>query len=126
MSLHHDSNWFRTTEKMTLVTIAVAFIVFTCILYKSSSYSKLFNVYLLAAIDTETDSLIQETIKEVFADCTMLTIAHRLNTVVNYDKILVMEFDRPENLLADRTSEFSKMMAAQESQKQNAQRRGTS
>ncbi|KAF6021254.1 ABCC12 [Bugula neritina] len=82
-----------------------------------------------AAIDTETDSLIQETIKEVFADCTMLTIAHRLNTVVNYDKILVldngevMEFDRPENLLTDRTSEFSKMMAAQESQKQNAQHR---
>ncbi|KAF6021458.1 ABCC5 [Bugula neritina] len=85
-----------------------------------------------AAIDTETDSLIQETIKEVFADCTMLTIAHRLNTVVNYDKILVlnngevMEFDRPENLLADRTSEFSKMMAAQESQKQNAQHKGNS
>jgi len=42
------------------------------------------------AIDTETDSLIQETIKEVFADCTMLTIAHRLNTVVNYNKILVL------------------------------------
>ncbi|KAF6038712.1 ABCC5 [Bugula neritina] len=84
-----------------------------------------------AAIDTEKDSLIQETIKEVFADCTMLTIAHRLNTVVNYDKILVlnngevMEFDKPENLLADRTSEFSKMMAAQESQKQNAQHRET-
>jgi len=36
-----------------------------------------------------------------------------------------MEFDKPENLLADRTSEFSKMMAAQESQKQNAQHRET-
>jgi len=43
------------------------------------------------AIDTEKDSLIQETITEVFADCTMLTIAHRLNTVVSYDRILVLD-----------------------------------
>ncbi|KAF6027747.1 ABCC5 [Bugula neritina] len=45
----------------------------------------------IIAIDTETDSLVQETIKEVFSDCTTLTIAHRLNTITNYDRILVLD-----------------------------------
>ncbi|XP_070538465.1 ATP-binding cassette sub-family C member 5-like [Ptychodera flava] len=74
-----------------------------------------------AAIDTETDSLIQQTIRNSFQHCTMLTIAHRLNTVKNYDKIMVMdngriaEFDRPAVLMADKYSMFSAMLAAAES-----------
>lgn len=71
-----------------------------------------------AAIDSESDALVQETMKVAFADCTMLTIAHRLNTVLNSDKILVMdqgqvaEFDTPEKLLSNSDSHFSKMITA--------------
>lgn len=44
-----------------------------------------------AAIDTETDRLIQETIHSVFGSCTTLIIAHRLNTVMSCNRIMVME-----------------------------------
>ena len=39
-----------------------------------------------AAVDMETDSLIQNTIREAFSQCTVITIAHRLNTILDYDK----------------------------------------
>ena len=57
-----------------------------------------------ASVDVETDSKIQETIRHEFKDRTLLCIAHRLRTILSYDKILVMadgrvaEFDTPENL----------------------------
>ncbi|XP_048836747.1 multidrug resistance-associated protein 5 isoform X1 [Brienomyrus brachyistius] len=73
-----------------------------------------------AAMDTETDSLIQETIRSAFLDCTTLTIAHRLHTVLNCDRVMVLnqgqvvEFDEPSKLLANENSRFCAMLAAVE------------
>ncbi|CAH1274299.1 ABCC1 [Branchiostoma lanceolatum] len=61
-----------------------------------------------AAVDLETDDLIQSTIRTQFADCTVLTIAHRLNTIMDSTRVLVLdagriaEFDAPQDLIASR------------------------
>lgn len=59
-----------------------------------------------AAVDLETDELIQQTIRREFADRTVFTIAHRLNTIMDYTRVMVLdkgfmvEFDTPQALLA--------------------------
>ena len=58
-----------------------------------------------ASIDNETDSMIQVTIRKVFKNCTVLTIAHRLHTIIDSDRVIVLdngtlaEFDSPNSLL---------------------------
>ena len=69
-----------------------------------------------AAVDLETDKLVQETIRSKFNDCTVLTIAHRINTIMNYDKIAVfdmgrlVEMDSPKNLLNRQDSIFKSLV----------------
>ncbi|KAL0880786.1 hypothetical protein ABMA27_001981 [Loxostege sticticalis] len=65
-----------------------------------------------AAVDLETDDLIQKTIRSEFASCTVLTIAHRLNTIMDSTKVMVLdkgqlvEYAPPNQLLQDKNSIF--------------------
>ena len=69
-----------------------------------------------ASIDMENDAIIQKAIRSEFATSTILTIAHRLNTIIDYDRVLVLdrgqvrEFDTPANLLRNHKSQFYSMV----------------
>lgn len=71
-----------------------------------------------AAVDPETEAAVQSTIQNEFSNCTVLTIAHRLKTVISCDRVIVMkdgqiiEFDAPATLQSNSNSEFSKMLAS--------------
>nr|UJH94494.1 Ycf1.1 [Starmerella bombicola] len=65
-----------------------------------------------AAVDVETDQVLQQVIRKEFKDRTILTIAHRLNTILDSDRVVVLsfgevvEFDKPSVLMADESSQF--------------------
>ncbi|KAF5294169.1 hypothetical protein FQR65_LT10880 [Abscondita terminalis] len=69
-----------------------------------------------ANMDQDTDKLIQDTIHRRFNDCTVITIAHRLNTIMHSDRILVMElgniieYDHPQVLMKNKNGHFCKMV----------------
>jgi len=69
-----------------------------------------------ASVDVATDMMLQKAIRVDFAQSTVLTIAHRLNTVIDYSRVLVLdhgeikEFDTPANLLSRPDSVFSSMV----------------
>lgn len=71
-----------------------------------------------ANVDTQTDALIQRTIRERFVNSTVITIAHRLRTIMDSDRILVMEagkileFDDPYSLLQNPHGAFSQMVTS--------------
>ena len=71
-----------------------------------------------ANVDFKTDRQIQQVIRHKFKDSTVLTIAHRLNTIMDYDKVLVLdggrvvEFDEPEMLMRNGGT-FTEMVKSQ-------------
>ncbi|CAA7016301.1 unnamed protein product [Microthlaspi erraticum] len=70
-----------------------------------------------ASVDTATDNLIQKTLREHFADCTVITIAHRISSVIDSDMVLLLsngiieEYDSPVRLLEDKSSSFSNLVS---------------
>jgi len=69
-----------------------------------------------SSVDYETDKEVQDTLRSAFKDCTILTIAHRIDTIMDSDKILVMkdgmseEFASPQELLENDNSLFSEIV----------------
>ncbi|XP_043470125.1 probable multidrug resistance-associated protein lethal(2)03659 [Leptopilina heterotoma] len=69
-----------------------------------------------ANVDPQTDALIQKTIRSRFKNCTILIVAHRLNTVMDCDRFIVMdagrivEFDHPHVLLQNKTGYLHEMV----------------
>ncbi|KAI3496847.1 hypothetical protein L1887_39225 [Cichorium endivia] len=70
-----------------------------------------------ASVDTATDNMIQKTLRQHFSDSTVITIAHRITSVVNSDMVLVLnnglieEFDSPTKLLEEKLSSYAKLVA---------------
>ncbi|XP_009357290.2 ABC transporter C family member 3 [Pyrus x bretschneideri] len=70
-----------------------------------------------ASVDTATDNLIQQTIRQHFTDCTVITIAHRITSVLDSDMVLLLshglieEYDSPARLLENKSSSFAQLVA---------------
>jgi ABC-type multidrug transport system fused ATPase/permease subunit len=69
-----------------------------------------------ASLDPETDELIQTTVRKAFANSTVLTIAHRMHTIIDSDRIMVLdqgqlvELDSPTQLLQNPQSKFYQLV----------------
>jgi len=70
-----------------------------------------------ANVDPKTDALIQRTIKDKFSHCSIITIAHRLHSIIDNDRIIVLdhgnleEYGHPHTLLQNPKGIFSSMVA---------------
>jgi len=77
-----------------------------------------------SSVDRETDKLMQEIIRQEFKDCTIIAVAHRLETILDFDRIAVLdrgkliECDSPKNLLAEDSS-FKELYTVYSSSKED-------
>uniref|UniRef100_A0A1I7XB13 ABC transporter domain-containing protein n=1 Tax=Heterorhabditis bacteriophora TaxID=37862 RepID=A0A1I7XB13_HETBA len=103
----HDGGKNMSVGERQLVCLGRALLRSACILVLDEA---------TAAIDSVTDKLVQKVVRENFPDTTTITIAHRLDTIADYDRIMVMEagkvveYDTPDNLLRNRNSIYSQML----------------
>ena len=70
-----------------------------------------------ASVDMDSDALIQKTVREAFSECTTLTIAHRLNTIMDSDKVAfldngkLVEYGEPHELLKSKVGRFTALVS---------------
>ncbi|KAK4278351.1 hypothetical protein QN277_016208 [Acacia crassicarpa] len=70
-----------------------------------------------ASVDTATDNIIQQTLKQHFSECTVITIAHRITSILDSDMVLVLsqglieEYDSPKRLLEKKSSSLAQLVA---------------
>ncbi|KAI9478028.1 MAG: hypothetical protein EXX96DRAFT_539173 [Benjaminiella poitrasii] len=100
----NGNNWSQGQRQ--LISLARALVKKTSLIILDEATS---------SVDFDTDCQIQETIRKEFADSTLLCIAHRIRTVIDYDRILVLdqgcvkEFDTPYRLMTTDGSVFQQM-----------------
>lgn len=86
------------------------------IFFTNSFPSSFLNAIATASVDFATDERIQTTIRNELGDSTLITVAHRLRTIMDYDRVLVLEegrvveFDSPINLITNPSSRFRDMV----------------
>ncbi|KAK7305217.1 hypothetical protein VNO77_43118 [Canavalia gladiata] len=70
-----------------------------------------------ASVDTATDNIIQQTVKQHFSECTVITIAHRITSILDSDMVLFLnqglieEYDSPKKLLKNKSSALAQLVA---------------
>ncbi|RBA08624.1 hypothetical protein FPRO05_06904 [Fusarium proliferatum] len=80
-----------------------------------------------SSVDTQTDARMQEVIRTEFSDCTIIMIAHRIDTLLDFDKVAVLdrgslvEFGAPQELLKDEAGVFARLYRANKGRKTEEQ-----